>query len=273
MQPISPNARNWLRAISAAEGTTRDGQVRYNIMFGGGTFSDLSRHPDTVIDGGRYKSAAAGAYQFMPGTWERVARDLGLTDFGPASQDQAALQLMRYRGVDPDTAPINAANVALLAPEWASLPKLDGKSYYDQPVKSLQFVQQAGGSPTTFASVSVEQPAPAQEPQGSPSQDAPSSTDGSTQSGSSNLQTVLSALSGMQADMDRVRMQEKQIFEEGMKSLESSPENGQRYTDDQVKAMVQDAVNRQLYSAPQASIENALKQGIQMGLQGWREGS
>lgn len=145
---ISTNARNWLNAISAAEGTTRNGQVHYNIMFGGGEFYDLSKHPDTVISSGKYKSAAAGAYQFMPGTWSRVSGALNLKDFSPYAQDQAALQLMRWRGVDPDRDPITPENVDKLAPEWASLPTLEGKSYYGQPVKSFQFVSQAGGNPS-----------------------------------------------------------------------------------------------------------------------------
>lgn len=158
---ISENARNWLNAISASEGTTRNGQVHYNIMFGGGEFHDLSKHPDTVIDGGRYKSAAAGAYQFMPGTWGRVSSALKLQDFGPYSQDQAALQLMRWRGVDPDTAPMTPENVHKLAPEWASLPTLSGKSYYGQPVKSFQFVAQAFGNP----SATPQEPAPSLPPE------------------------------------------------------------------------------------------------------------
>ena len=140
---ITPQARRWLRAISASEGTLRDGQIQYDIMFGGGRFGDLSRHPDKVVRGGGYSSAAAGAYQFMPGTWSEISRKLGLRDFGPQSQDLAAIELIRRRGVDPNTAPINAANVAKLAPEWASLPTLQGKSYYGQPVKPLSFVQQA----------------------------------------------------------------------------------------------------------------------------------
>lgn len=158
---ISGNARSWLNAISAAEGTTKNGQVHYNIMFGGGEFHDLSKHPDTVIDGGRYKSAAAGAYQFMPRTWNRVSGALKLKDFGPYSQDMAALQLMRWRGVDPDRDPITPENVNKLAPEWASLPTLSGKSYYGQPVKSFQFVSKAFGDPYS----TPQEPAPSRPPE------------------------------------------------------------------------------------------------------------
>ena len=158
---VSPNARKWLNAISAAEGTTKGGKVQYNIMFGGGTFNDLSKHPDTVIDSGRYRSAAAGAYQFMPGTYNRVAKTLNLTDFSPESQDQAALELIRQRGVDPDRDPITRENVSKLAPEWAALPTLSGKSYYNQPVKSFEFVSRAGGNPYS----TPQEPAPSKPPE------------------------------------------------------------------------------------------------------------
>lgn len=146
---LNENARRWLRAIADAEGTLRDGQIGYNIMFGGGTFGDLSKHPDKVIRTPRYASAAAGAYQFMPATWREAARALNLKNFGPLSQDLAARYLAKRRGVDIDTAAITPENVAKLAPEWASLPTLAGKSYYDQPVVSFSRIQQAAGAPSS----------------------------------------------------------------------------------------------------------------------------
>ena len=148
--PITdPNARKWLDAIAYAEGTDRNltGDNGYNVIFGGGTFKDLSRHPDRVIPGGGYSSAAAGRYQFMPNTWKGTAAKLGLKDFGPAAQDLAAVQLMKQRGVDPYSAPFNPQNVAKLAPEWASFPTLAGKSYYGQPVVSFGKIQKAIETP------------------------------------------------------------------------------------------------------------------------------
>ena len=56
----NPKTRALLNTISYAEGTS--GPDGYHTMFGGGKFDDLSRHPDRVIDGGRYRSAAAGRY-------------------------------------------------------------------------------------------------------------------------------------------------------------------------------------------------------------------
>lgn len=147
---ISPNARRWLNVISFAEGTWGGGAPRYDITFGYQPIKDLSRHPDRVVRSGGYSSAAAGAYQFMPGTWADMARQQGLKDFGPASQDLAALALIRQKGVDPDRDPITPQTVAKLSGTWASLPNLQGKSAYGQPVKSFetlsQFAAKQGGS-------------------------------------------------------------------------------------------------------------------------------
>lgn len=134
----NPLTRQWLDLIAYAEGTdpSRSGRG-YDVLFGGGRFSDLSKHPDRVIRTESFPrgSAAAGRYQFMPGTWA----GLGLgTSFGPQQQDLGAIELMRRRGVDPTKDPITAQNIAKLAPEWASLPTLQGRSYYGQPVKPLK---------------------------------------------------------------------------------------------------------------------------------------
>lgn len=137
----TPQERALLNTIRFAEGTWLDGDPSgYRVMFGGGKTSSLSHHPDTVVSSGSYKSAAAGAYQFMPGTWGPLQQRLGLKDFGPAAQDTAALALLERRGArglinkegfTPDVA-------AKLSPEWASFPTKQGKSYYGQPVKSYE---------------------------------------------------------------------------------------------------------------------------------------
>ena len=137
---ISDNARRWLKAISFAEGTWANNKPKYDILFGGGTFGDLSRHPDRVIHTPNYSSAAAGAYQFMPGTWKSVQSKLKLPDFSPLSQDLGALELVRMRGVNPDTDPINRETLSKLSPEWASFPTLEGVSYYGQPNKPAESI-------------------------------------------------------------------------------------------------------------------------------------
>jgi muramidase (phage lysozyme) len=141
----SPNFESWKKAISGAEGTLRQGNIDYNILYGGGRFERYDKHPDKVISGGRYKSAAAGAYQFMPETYYELQRKYNIPDFSPASQDKALYFRMKERGVDPDKDPITPETVAKLAPEFASFPTLEGKSFYGQPVKSFQDIQNYAG--------------------------------------------------------------------------------------------------------------------------------
>jgi len=146
----NPGAFSGLKqAIAGAEGTILGGGPGYNVMFGGGRFKDFSRHPDRVISSpGGYSSAAAGAYQFMPGTYAAVQKRLGLKDFGPQSQDIAMLAKVRERLMPlGGLAAISKAGTltpqiqAALSPEWASFPTMSGKSYYGQPVKSSSQIQ------------------------------------------------------------------------------------------------------------------------------------
>jgi len=148
--PVSnPVAQQWLDLIAYAEGTDRARKgAGYDVMFGGGRFTDFSRHPDKVITTPSFPrgSAAAGRYQFMPDTYAGLAKQLGLRDFSPSAQDQAALELIERRGVNPYVDRPTQQTVAKLAPTWASLPTLEGKSYYGQPVKSFAELQKFLGS-------------------------------------------------------------------------------------------------------------------------------
>jgi lysozyme len=141
---LTPRRRALLATIRYAEGTWTGGTARgYRLLYGGGLFASLSRHPQITVRR-RYVSAAAGAYQFLPPTWNRVARRLGLRDFGPRNQDMAALYLVERRGAlaTLDRHGLNGRVLERLAPEWASLPNRRGASAYGQPVKSAQELQQ-----------------------------------------------------------------------------------------------------------------------------------
>lgn len=108
-----------LETISQVEGTS--GPDGYRTMFGGGKFNAPPwRHPDVVVRSGGYASAAAGKYQFMPGTWANAAKALGLSDFSPANQDKAALWLAKGRGVNP-SAQLSISDFEKLGKEWAGL--------------------------------------------------------------------------------------------------------------------------------------------------------
>ena len=162
----TPQGQALLRMIRYAEGTERGGPDSYRVMFGGGLAPDLKQHPDKVITGGGYSSSAAGAYQFLTPTWQQQQKKLGLQSFGPVEQDIAALDLARQRtmglgglsylqekGLTPEF-------VAKLAPEWASLPTQQGKSYYGQPVKSYDELKKVYGqqAATPVATTTTQQP-------------------------------------------------------------------------------------------------------------------
>lgn len=99
----------------------------YGALVGGGTFTDFSQHPNvrkTVrINGVNVTSSAAGAYQFIFSTWSALARRLNLTDFSPASQDAAAVELLREIGA-LRSIENNEIELALqqASSQWASLP-------------------------------------------------------------------------------------------------------------------------------------------------------
>jgi len=138
---ITPERQAMLNTIRYAEGTWVNGDPSgYRILFGGSYISSLDRHPDRVMYSARYASAAAGAYQFMPFTWAMVSRNLGLSDFQPQSQDQAALFLIERRGGLHlvDRGELTPELAARLSPEWASFPTLAGASYYGQPVRRYE---------------------------------------------------------------------------------------------------------------------------------------
>ncbi len=135
---MTPERRALLNTIRYAEGTWKNGhQIGYRVLFGGSLFHSFDRHPDRVMYSPGYASAAAGAYQFMPFTWDMVSRSMGLAGFHPENQDQGALFLIQRRGALhlADRGELTPELAARLAPEWASFPTLAGRSYYGQPVK------------------------------------------------------------------------------------------------------------------------------------------
>ncbi len=101
---------------------------RYDVMYGGRTFDSYTDHPRQYfpINLPGYaglKSSATGAYQFIARTWDTLRDRLGLPDFSPASQDAAALELLREIGALPhiDTGDFDAA-LRKASGQWASLP-------------------------------------------------------------------------------------------------------------------------------------------------------
>lgn len=131
----NPNVQAFLNAIAESEGTTKHG---YATAFGGGKLPSLADHPRKMASfrettGRTNQTSAAGRYQFLGSTWDDVAGRLKLTDFGPVSQDLAAIALLDRAGALQDVLSGNLQNAAKKAGRtWASLPS----SPYAQPKKS-----------------------------------------------------------------------------------------------------------------------------------------
>ncbi|MDT4864541.1 hypothetical protein FQZ97_993050 [compost metagenome] len=142
MGQAANNRAAFLMMIRTAEGTA--GGNGYRTLFGGGTFDSYADHPRQVItrmsNGKPISSSAAGAYQFLRKTWDTLVERLGLPDFSPASQDVAALELIREAGALGD---VDAGRFALAVRKvrkiWASMPGAG----YGQPEVALNRLQAA----------------------------------------------------------------------------------------------------------------------------------
>jgi muramidase (phage lysozyme) len=122
----------------------------YNVCVGSTVanpilFTDYSKHPR--IRSQAMNSDAAGRYQFMGRYWEHYRKQLGLPDFGPASQDRWAIQLIREcKALEDVEVGRFAIAVEKCRSRWASFPGAG----YGQPEKSLAAMTdaylKAGGS-------------------------------------------------------------------------------------------------------------------------------
>ena len=137
------NLPAFLMAIRACEGTA--GPDGYRTLFGGKLFDDFSAHPNVrsifpQTDGSHGVTTAAGAYQIIFATWERLRVKLGLPDFSPDSQDAAATELISEKNALADVMAgrlMDAVNKCGVV--WASLPS----STYMQPRRSFAFAAAA----------------------------------------------------------------------------------------------------------------------------------
>lgn len=157
------NIQAFLYLLRKAEGTEGAGRDPYRVVYGySHTLRNLADHPvitgewrgqvlpdQMCINAGfspGCKSTAAGAYQIIKKTWLGVQGALGLTDFGPRSQDSAAVELIRRRGALEDVKAGRVAEaIAKCRNEWASLPG----NYAGQGQRSMgelfAWYQQSGG--------------------------------------------------------------------------------------------------------------------------------
>lgn len=147
-----PNVQRALGTIRAAEGTARYTNP-YSVGFGGRPVQSLAQHPNMSASfrdnsGKRGKTTAAGAYQFLGGTWGDISKSLGLRDFSKKNQDIAAVGLLDRAGALGHVLAGDVKNFVNSAKgTWASFPG----SPYNQPTKSMSFMEKAWGAPVTSA--------------------------------------------------------------------------------------------------------------------------
>lgn len=124
----------------------------YAVTFGNSfTIEDFSDHPHALgwpgyLWNGIHETAS-GAYQITYPTWVTLKARLGLTDFGPFSQDDAALELIREaHAIDLVNGGRVVDAIALCRNIWASLPGGTSGQPQSQLGTLVQAYTSAGGA-------------------------------------------------------------------------------------------------------------------------------
>lgn len=114
------------------------------------TITDFSNHPALLgwpgfLYQGKHDTAA-GAYQITVGAWEICQKKMSLPDFGPQSQDTAAVYLIAQAGAMHlvDVGQITAA-ILKCSGTWASLPGSQSGQPQKLTADLLQKYTDAGG--------------------------------------------------------------------------------------------------------------------------------
>src|SRR5271157_5722303 len=88
------NISAFLHVIRHGESNQTDSA--YTLISGDGHFSDFTRHP--FAGQSAPPGRAAGAYQFIPHTWQALASSYGFSGFTPQEQDEGAVALILEHG-------------------------------------------------------------------------------------------------------------------------------------------------------------------------------
>lgn len=147
--------RAFFSMISHSEGTDRYGgeDASYHILVGGKYIEDLSRHPGIYVKlRPGLTSSAFGRYQILEKYAKHYMKQLGLRDFGPASQDAIAKQLIREcKSLDDIYEGRIRSAIYKCRSRWASFPPPPGAGkLYDQRVENIERMldvfRKAGGT-------------------------------------------------------------------------------------------------------------------------------
>lgn len=132
-------------------------------------FDSYAAHPQVLNHA--LNSTAAGRYQIIRKTFEGCAKNLGLTDFSPVSQDKAAVRLLKLCGAyDALVAGDIRSAMAAAKREWASMPGAGAKlpDGSPQPEKKadelIAYYLKCGGQLTAKAAPKPAVPIAAAEP-------------------------------------------------------------------------------------------------------------
>lgn len=153
------NVRAFLRVIR--EGESSQDEQAYRWLFGSKRsnpklFGNFADHPriktyeawdgQFIANGKLDFTTAAGAYQILASTWDRIQKRHPLPDFSPASQDEAAVYLIDGRGALADVLAGNIeAAIVKLRHEWASLPGAAHNQPKQKLDRALEVYREYGG--------------------------------------------------------------------------------------------------------------------------------
>jgi muramidase (phage lysozyme) len=156
---MTPNQKAFLDMIAVSEGTSTNSATQnngYDVIVTGidkkpEIFTDFGNHPfangrkSKTINSNGLTSNASGRYQFMLKDWAHYRSQLVLPDFGPASQDRWALQLIKERrALDDIEAGRFADAVSKCRNIWASLPGA-GYGQHENKIAYLEAAYVAAG--------------------------------------------------------------------------------------------------------------------------------
>jgi len=144
----SLNLRAFLLMIQFSEGTL--GPNSYRTLYGGGLFNSYLAHPNIAITKWGITSTGAGAYGFLYRTWVELQQSLQLPDFGPLSQDRAAVELIKNKNALADVLVGNIETAVYKCRKvWASFPGA-GYGQNERGIHTLlNFYLKAGGKLNT----------------------------------------------------------------------------------------------------------------------------
>lgn len=157
MSTLSTNLRAFLDMLAFSElgpELLAESDNGYDVIVGSTAgradlFDDYAEHPHKrvilKIKGRIVTSTAAGRYQILARYADHYQRALGLPDFGPASQDRIAVQMIREcHALDDIEAGRFSQAARKCASRWASLPGA-GYQQHENDINDLKLAYLAAG--------------------------------------------------------------------------------------------------------------------------------